>query len=328
MILADKIINLRKKNGLSQEELAEMVGVSRQSISKYEGAQSIPDLTKIIKFSKIFGVSIDYLVNDEIEEIEYINNELDDNEVSCYKVTLEMAREFLEIRKDSAKKCAFATGLCIAATIPLIFFAGLNQFKPDNINISENVATVIGLLCLSALIIIAISIFMINNNKLKKYEFLKIEQFETEYGVEGMVKEEKEKFSSKYIKFNILGMILCIFSIIPILLFNNGFNSIIMICLLLFMLSCGVYFFVLGGSQMKAMNCLLEEKNYTKNEKKIKKKISPFMGAFWSVIIIIYIVYGYFTNNWGQGWIIWVIAAIMSGVFYRLLKGISQKDNK
>ena len=49
MILADKIINLRKKNGWSQEELAEKLGVTRQSISKYEGAQSIPDLDKILK---------------------------------------------------------------------------------------------------------------------------------------------------------------------------------------------------------------------------------------------------------------------------------------
>ena len=48
MILADKIINLRKKNGWSQEELAEKLGVTRQSISKYEGAQSIPDLDKTI----------------------------------------------------------------------------------------------------------------------------------------------------------------------------------------------------------------------------------------------------------------------------------------
>ena len=51
MILADKIIELRKKNGLSQEELAEKLNVSRQSISKWEGAQSIPDMNKILKLS-------------------------------------------------------------------------------------------------------------------------------------------------------------------------------------------------------------------------------------------------------------------------------------
>lgn len=48
MILADKIIELRKKEGWSQEELAEKLSVTRQSVSKWEGAQSIPDLDKVV----------------------------------------------------------------------------------------------------------------------------------------------------------------------------------------------------------------------------------------------------------------------------------------
>ncbi|HQC35915.1 MAG TPA: helix-turn-helix transcriptional regulator, partial [Bacillota bacterium] len=66
MILADKIIELRKKNGWSQEELAEKLGVSRQSISKWEGAQSLPDMNRIIKMSELFGVSTDILLRDEL----------------------------------------------------------------------------------------------------------------------------------------------------------------------------------------------------------------------------------------------------------------------
>ena len=67
MILADKIIELRKKNGWSQEDLAEKLEVSRQSISKWEGAQSVPDMNKILKLSEVFSVSTDYLLKDEIE---------------------------------------------------------------------------------------------------------------------------------------------------------------------------------------------------------------------------------------------------------------------
>ena len=73
MILADKIMELRKKNGWSQEELAEKVGVSRQSISKWESAQSVPDLNKILLLSKVFEVSTDYLLKDEIGEDECTN---------------------------------------------------------------------------------------------------------------------------------------------------------------------------------------------------------------------------------------------------------------
>ena len=64
MILADKIMNERKKNGWSQEELAEQLNVSRQSVSKWEGAQAIPDLQKIIAMAELFGVSTDYLLKD------------------------------------------------------------------------------------------------------------------------------------------------------------------------------------------------------------------------------------------------------------------------
>lgn len=65
MILADRIVELRKKKGWSQEELAEAAGVTRQSVSKWESAQSVPDLDKILKLAEIFGVTTDYLLKDE-----------------------------------------------------------------------------------------------------------------------------------------------------------------------------------------------------------------------------------------------------------------------
>ena len=70
MIFADKLIALRKKAGWSQEELAQQLNVSRQSVSKWEGAQSVPDLDKIVQLSRVFGVSTDYLLKDELEEQE------------------------------------------------------------------------------------------------------------------------------------------------------------------------------------------------------------------------------------------------------------------
>lgn len=62
MFLADKIINLRKKAGWSQEELAGRLGVTRQSVSKWEGAQSVPDIEKIVQLSRLFSVTTDYLL--------------------------------------------------------------------------------------------------------------------------------------------------------------------------------------------------------------------------------------------------------------------------
>ena len=70
MILAEKIVTLRKRAGWSQEELAAQLGVSRQSVSKWEGAQSVPDMQKVVQMSRLFGVTTDYLLKEELGEPE------------------------------------------------------------------------------------------------------------------------------------------------------------------------------------------------------------------------------------------------------------------
>lgn len=67
MELKDKIVICRKKKGLSQEALAELLEVSRQSISKWETGESLPEILKLKKLSEIFGVSIDWLLSDNPE---------------------------------------------------------------------------------------------------------------------------------------------------------------------------------------------------------------------------------------------------------------------
>jgi len=65
MKLAEKIVLLRKQKGLSQEELAEWLNVSRQTISRWELGTALPDATNIVQLSKLFEVSADYLLNEE-----------------------------------------------------------------------------------------------------------------------------------------------------------------------------------------------------------------------------------------------------------------------
>ena len=67
MKFSDKIIKLRKEKGWSQEKLAEKLNVSRQAISRWEGGTAWPDASNILQLSKLFGVTADYLLNDEYE---------------------------------------------------------------------------------------------------------------------------------------------------------------------------------------------------------------------------------------------------------------------
>lgn len=70
MDFSEKLTALRKQTGLSQEQLADRLGVTRQSVSKWESGAAMPELVKLISLSEMFGVSVDYLVKDHMEEPE------------------------------------------------------------------------------------------------------------------------------------------------------------------------------------------------------------------------------------------------------------------
>lgn len=76
MTLGEKLQKLRKSNTMSQQELAIQIAVSRQAISKWELGESMPDTDNIFQLSKLFGVSTDYLLNDEINNIKNISSNL------------------------------------------------------------------------------------------------------------------------------------------------------------------------------------------------------------------------------------------------------------
>ena len=73
-MLSEKLYKLRKNSGLSQEQLAEQLNVSRQAISKWESGTAVPESEKLIAISNYFGVSVDYLLKDEEEHVKPSSN--------------------------------------------------------------------------------------------------------------------------------------------------------------------------------------------------------------------------------------------------------------
>ena len=332
MILADKIINLRKKNGWSQEELAEKLGVTRQSVSKYEGAQSIPDLDKILKLSEIFGVTTDYLIKDELEEEEYAPSQMQENESesdrSVHKVTMEMANEYLQIIDWSAGKTAFATMLCILSPIVLLMLGAMSEMP--NYHISENAAAGIGICVLIVLIAIAVMIFILCGMKTKKYEFLEKEYIETVYGVSGMVKEKRDAYHSTYVTQLVIGIACCICSVIPLFgtlaVSESDFYMVSAVCMLLTLVAIGTYFIVRSAAKMNAMNQLLEEEDYTRQKKHENKKMSGPVTVYWLIATAIYLAWSFTTNDWDRTWIIWPVVGVLFPAFYAIVSGIRKKS--
>ncbi|MEE1219512.1 MAG: helix-turn-helix domain-containing protein [Ruminococcus sp.] len=310
--MADKIIILRKKNGWSQEELAEKMGVSRQSVSKWEGAQSVPDLKKILQLAELFGVTTDYLLKDSIENEEYTQDDIADNNIR--KVSLAQANEFLEQRKKAAKRIALATFMCIISPIALILFGAVSE--SGIINISEVFATVIGLLVLFIFAAFAVVLFVYTGMKNSPYEFLEKEIIETEYGVSGMVKEKQKQYHNTYIKSNILGTVICILSPVPLILGAFMDNSVILACMLsltMVLAGIGATFFISAGVRWESMQKLLQEGEYSRNEKtgyNIKNAIDT---VYWLLAVAVYLLWSFITNDWGLTWIVWPIAGVLYG---------------
>ena len=199
MILADKITELRKKNGWSQEELADKLDVSRQSISKWESAQSIPDMSRILKLSEVFGVSTDLLLKDNLEILDDWERESVDT-VDPYgyarAVSMEEAAGFLSFRGRFSGRIAFGVLLCILSPVLLIVLSGLQV--GGLLAISEMAAVAIGLIVLLAMIGTAVAIFVIYSLQGQRYEYLEKETIDTEYGVDGMVRDRREKYRQSY----------------------------------------------------------------------------------------------------------------------------------
>jgi len=112
MKLSDKIVRLRKMRGWSQEDLAEKLNVSRQAISRWEGASAQPDATNILQLSKLFGVTADYLLNDEYEsddDLPKIREVKKDNlkQIMVFMVTLEVMILILQFMTTVILQSAF-----------------------------------------------------------------------------------------------------------------------------------------------------------------------------------------------------------------------------
>ena len=129
-MLGKKIQQLRKENGLSQEELASKLTISRQAVSKWELGESMPDTENVVQLSKLFGVSTDYLLNDEYErdkdapeaEAE-AKAEAEANGEKPNGITLDKQEECLDINQsntDRDKKSALGLKIAIAIVVTII----------------------------------------------------------------------------------------------------------------------------------------------------------------------------------------------------------------
>lgn len=319
MIFADKLIRLRKKNGWSQEELAEKLSVSRQAVSKWEGAQTVPELEKLLQMSALFGVTTDYLLKDELEQEEYAPG---GGEAAVKRITLGQAQEFLQWRKKAAVLIAAGAFLCIASIIPLLMLGAASDAGVAGV--TEEIAGAAGLCAMVVLVAAGVSLFVWCGFKNAPYEFIDSEPFEPEYGVHGMVSEKKNAFRGAYAACNIAATCICILSIIPlflsILLKGELFPTVLLLCLTILLAGVGVVLFILCGVRWASMEKLLQEADYAPARKKKSSVKEAVATAYWLLAVALYLGWSFASGRWELTWLVWPVA----GVLYAALSSILQ----
>ena len=313
MIFADKLIDLRKKNGWSQEELAEKLNVSRQAVSKWEGAQSVPDMGRIIQLSELFGVSTDYLLKDNIGQAEPSQESAPDSPIRT--VGMEEANAFLKIKEDNSRRVALGVMLCILSPVALILLGGAQSF--GLLKWSENAAGGIGLLILMLFIVPAVGLFVISNLRITPYEYLEKEPVETLYGVTGMVREKKERFQPVHTRYLLIGIMLCVASSVPLFISmifrEESFRTVLGIASVLVLAAVGVLLIVRVSIVWGSYQMLLEEQEYSRENKERSKHYGYIGGIYWCLVTAAFLAWSFIGNAWERSWIIWPVAGVAFG---------------
>ena len=333
MILAETIVQLRKQAGWSQEELADKLGVSRQAISKWESAQSVPDLNRILEMSRLFGVSTDILLKDDLGPEFIAENpptELNDTDEPLRKVSLSEANDYISVRLAAAPKIALGVMLCILSPVLLIALSSLQEL--GRISLSEGQAAGIGVLVLMCLVGVAVALFIINGMKLGRFSYIQEDALDTAYGVSGLARDRKENYRERHTMMLTIGIVLCVLSCVPIfvsmIVATSDLLTVLSVCILLIMIAIGVFMIVSTSIVQDTYDALLEEGDYTRQKKQASRHYGYIYGIYWLAAVAIFLLISFTTDSWDRSWIVWPIAGVGCGILAGILQGISNRRKK
>ena len=242
---------------------------------------------------------------------------------------MEEANAFLSVKSRTAKTIAYAAFLCILSPIALLILGAISESTSGGL--SEDIAGGIGMIALIIFVAIAAVMFISSGSKTAPFAYLEKEKFETEYGVSGMVKERKAKYKDLHTKNNIAGTCLCITALIPLFVgaiieADNDLFLIIMLSFSFIIAGIGVICFIKTGIIWASYEKLLQEGEYSKENKEKPSIAVAVYTAYWVIATAVYVGYSLSSNNWGQSWIIWVVAGVMFPAIVAITNAFDKKS--
>lgn len=261
MKFSEKLVRLRKNNHYSQEQLADLLDVSRQAVSKWESGQTYPEMDKLLSMCKIFKCSLDDLTNDEISEDDILKKKRGNVSDIVYEMLEIISKTFTMVRNMNVKQicqCLFELGILglvlLLFKIPVYYIIELGDSVFQNFGSAYSVLTSIWSFILNMIYItlfVVVFVFIYKTRYLDKYETIEsIPDKEDKQAVENTTKESVKTNSKNtppkkehtYVIFNTLGSLtmicirlLALFISIPFIIsFIGLFFILIIIIVFLF----------------------------------------------------------------------------------------------
>lgn len=258
MEFGEKLLALRKKEGMSQELLAEKLNTSRQAISKWENNQGFPETEKLLKISNIFNVSVDYLLKSSVEKKE---------ENDGYYVSREVAEGFLSNESKIYKNVLIGLSTIILAYIPYLLFKDMFETY---------------IIIISIMVTVGVAFFIKGIMFEDNYKMLKKQALTFD---EKVLKDLSKRYSVIKNKYSILigiGVCLICFGLVIFFFLKKDLilagNSIVYQIICTISVSIGIFIVGYFSSIIEAYEILIKNEEYTnklsfKIEKKIQNKI-------------------------------------------------------
>lgn len=281
----EKLKKARKENGMSQEELANQLSVSRQAVSRWESGQGYPETDKLLMMSNIFCVSLDYLLKED--------GQMPEGEADAgYYASRETVEGYLAYKRKGARRIGIGVAVMVLA---LIFPMAMGDGRS-------------GLFFLLA-IAVGIVILVMQGFSPKHYE--KIEQLPLTFDAT-FLREFQAVYAQNRKRYGILvvaGLLLIILSFVAAMLLNNfappanGRGDAILPVLW----ALAVYLFIIAGSAFGSEGVIAKNEEHMAEVEK-DKKFGWVFGTGMPLAAMAFLAIGFIWGAWHPGWLVFPVA--------------------
>ena len=300
MKFGEKLQKLRKEKGMSQEELAARLHVSRQAVSKWENDQGYPDTQKILIIGINISVTMDYLLQDEGGE---------QPQEQGFYASRECVQGYLQQEKRITLRIAVGTLLCILSGLPVLIY-------PQQ----EDVMSIFSMILIALGIAVLVSLSFDKN----EYKILKQEPLYFDHDHLQELKEENDGLQKKFKRLIIGGLLLIFLSCIIAIISEDVLHmeKAPMDAGYLLLISIAVFLFIYAGCSMDTYELLVDNETYRK--KKHGNRYSWLYYVTLGCASILYVGLGMLFGKeaWRTGWI---LIAVTWLVTYGIVSGINMR---